>query len=115
MERWIHSKDPVHKDCGYGLLYEISKWKKKSAPDEAAFLAHIELIDETYEQQPTHILMSMACALMGIGKRSKKLNARALRLAKKIGPIDFDPSRKCDPMDVAKHLESAYLKERLGL
>jgi len=115
MERWIHSKDPIRKDCGYGLLYEISKWKKKSAPDEAAFLAHIELIDKAYEQQSTQVLMSMACALMGIGKRTKALNARALELAKKIGPIEFDPSGQCDPMDVAKHLESTYLKERLGL
>ena len=115
MERWIQSDDPVRKRCGYGLLYEVSKWKKKSAPDEAAFLAHIERIDETYEEQSTQLLMSMAGALMGIGKRSKKLNARALRLAKKIGPIDFDPSGKCDPMDFAKHLESAYIKERLSL
>ena len=59
--------------------------------------------------------MSMAGALMGIGKRSKKLNAAALRVARKIGPIDFDPDGGCDPMDPTKHLTSDYIKKKLGL
>ena len=59
--------------------------------------------------------MSMAGALMGIGKRSKKLNRAALRVAKKIGPIDFDPRGQCDPFDVVKHLTSDSLKKKLGL
>ena len=32
MEQWVVSTDPMRKRCGHGLLYEISKWKKKSAP-----------------------------------------------------------------------------------
>ena len=59
--------------------------------------------------------MAMGGALMGIGKRSKKLNAAALKVARKIGPIDFDPDGKCDPLDVAKHLTSSYAKQKLGL
>jgi hypothetical protein len=34
-DRWVKSKDVVRKQCGYGLLYEISKNKKKTAPDES--------------------------------------------------------------------------------
>ena len=104
METWVLSKDPVRQQCGYGLLYEVSKWKKKSAPEEAAFLAHVARIDKTYKKQSTESLMSMAGALLGIGKRSKKLNAAALKVANKIGPIDFDTDGKCDPWDVSKHL-----------
>ena len=52
---------------------------------------------------------------MGIGKRSKKLNAAALKVARKIGAIDFDPDGSCDPMDVTKHLTSDYIKKKLGL
>ena len=59
--------------------------------------------------------MSMAGALMGIGMRSKRLNTAALKVAKKIGPIDFDPNGRCDPMDVAKHLTGDYAKKKLGL
>ena len=84
-DKWIKSKDPVRRDCGYGLLYEISKSKKKSAPEEEYFLAHIAHIDKTYAKQPTTVLMSMANALIGIGKRSRELNAAALEVAVKIG------------------------------
>ena len=114
-DKWVESDDPIRKRCGYGLLYEISKSKKKSAPDDAYFLNHIAKIDSTYENETTDGLMSMAGALMGIGKRSKVLNESALAVATKIGPIDFDPDGRCDPMDVTKHLTSDYLKEKLGL
>jgi len=114
-DKWINSKDPVRQRCGYGLLYEISKSKKKSAPDEEYFLAHIAQIEKTYAKQSLNILMSMAGALMGIGKRSKSLNAAALKVARKIGPVDFDPDGRCDPMDVTKHLTSSYVVEKLGL
>ena len=114
-DKWIKSKDPVRQRCGYGLLYEVSKSKKKSAPDEDWFLAHVAHIDSSFKGQSTDILMAMAGALMGIGKRTKKLNAAALRVARKIGPIDFDPDGNCDPMDVSKHLTSDYVKKKLGI
>ena len=114
-DKWIKSKDSVRQRCGYGLLYEISKQKKKSVPDEEYFLAHIANIDKTYPKQSTNILMAMAGALMGMGKRTKKLNAAALKVARKIGPIDFDPDGRCDPMDVSKHLTSDYVTKKLGI
>ncbi|MEM7083416.1 MAG: DNA alkylation repair protein [Pseudomonadota bacterium] len=114
-DTWTKSKDPVRRRCGYGLLYEISKSKKKTAPDEAYFLAHIAHIDKTYPSQSIDGLMAMGSALMGIGKRTKKLNAAALKVAKKIGPIDFDPDGNCEPTDIAKHLTSDYLKKKLGI
>jgi hypothetical protein len=58
----------------------------------------------------------MGGALMSIGKRNKKLNSAAIRVAKAIGPIHFsDGNRKCEPMDVLKHLTSDYLRNKLGL
>lgn len=97
--------------CGYGLLYEIFKSKKKSAPEEKYFLTHIAHIEKTYPKQSTTVVMAMAGALLGIGKRSKELNAAALKVAVKIGPIDFDPDGRCEPMDVAKHLTGSYIKK----
>ena len=114
-DKWIKSKDPVRRDCGYGLLYEISKSKKKTAPDEEYFLAHIAHIDKTYQKQSTDSLLSMAGALIGIGKRSKTLNAAALKVAVKIGPVDFDPDGSCEPFDAEKHLTSNYIKQKLEL
>jgi len=114
-DKWTKSEEPIRMQCGYGLLYEISKSKKKSAPDEDYFLAHVAHIDKTYQSQSVSSLLSMGSALMGIGKRTKNLNAAALAVANKIGPIDFDPDGTCDPMDISKHLTSDYLKEKLQL
>ena len=113
--KWIKSKDPVRRRCGYGLLYEVSKWKKKTAPDEGTFLAHVERIEKTQARQPLWVRMAMGGALMGIGMRSKKLHGAALRAAKKMGPIDFDPDGRCPPTDIAERLSSDLVKRRLGL
>ena len=112
---WLKRKDPTRRKCAYGLLYESSKSNTKSAPDEAYFLKQIAAIDQTIEKEPVDIQMAMSGALMGIGKRTKKLNAAALKVARKVNPIDFDPDGTCDPFDVVKHLVSPYLKEKLGI
>lgn len=114
MERWVVSDDETRRRCGYGLLYEISKWKKKSAPDDAAFLTHVERIGKTWRKQPIPVLMAMAAALMGIGMRNRRLNEAALRVADRIGPIDFDPAGRCDPMDVAKKLRGDFVTKKLA-
>lgn len=115
VEDWIVSKDPTRRDCGYGLLYEVSKWKKKSVPDDAAFLAHIARIEKTHTGEPMSVRMAMGAALLGIGKRSKTLHAAALKAARKMGPLDFDRDGKCDPFDVAKNLTSPAVKKMLDL
>jgi len=86
-----------------------------NCPEDEYFLAHIEHIEKTYPKQPTDIVMSMGGALLGIGMRSKTLNAAALNVAMKIGPVDFDPDGRCEPMDIAKHLTSNYIKKKLGI
>ena len=115
LDKWIVSKDPMRRSCGYGLLYEVSKWKKKSAPDEKAFLRYVAQIDKKQAKQPIDVKMSMGMALIGIGGRTKKLHAAALRAAKKIGPIEFDPTGKCDPFHPAERLQHTVIKGRLGL
>ena len=112
-QKWIKSKDAVRKRCGYGLLYEASKSKKKSAPEESVFLDQIARIEKTYSKQSTDVVMAMGAALLGMGSRSRKLHAAAIRVAKKIGPIDFDPDGKCPPFDVVKNLSHKLIKDRL--
>ncbi len=112
-DEWMQSADPVRRRCGYGLLYEISKDKKKSAPDNEYFLRWINHVQSTWRGQDTTTLCAMAGALMGIGKRNLELNRAALKVARAIGPIDFDP--KCDPMDVAKHLDNESIREKFGV
>lgn len=114
-DKWVKSRDSVRRRCGFGLLYEISKDTRKSAPDEDYFLAHIAAIEKKHPKAPVPVLMSMAGALMGMGMRSRTLNQAALKVARQIGAIDFDPDGKCDPYDVVKHLTGDHAKKKLGL
>lgn len=114
-EEWVRSDDPVRRDCGYGLLYEASKLSGKKAPGEAFFLAHVERIADTIDGESEKVRLSMATALMGIGKRTAVLNKAALKVARDVGPIEFTSvSGKCEPFDIAKHLTTDRLKEKLG-
>jgi len=112
-EDWILDDDIVRRRCGYGLLYEISKDKRRSAPPEAFFLRHVQHIRDTQSGEPNKLRMSMAGALMGIGKRSRALNAAALAAAREMGPVPGNPG--CDPFDAVKHLTSPYIIAKLGL
>lgn len=114
-EAWTVHDDAIRRQCGYTLVYELSKSKKKSAPDDAWFAHHIARIDETWSAEDTDGRMAMATALMGMGKRSAALWPEALRVARDIGPIDFDPTGKCDPMDVSKHIDNERVRSKLGV
>lgn len=111
---WIRSDEPVRQRCGYGLLYEISKFAGRKAPEEGWFLDHVERISARMEGAPSALRLAMGSALMGIGKRSAVLNAAALRVAEAVGPIEFESaSGECEPFDVAKHLRTERLREKL--
>ena len=110
------SKDPVRRGCGYGLVYELAKDKKDKRLTDEFFLACVEKIGKTIAKEENRVRIGMGGALRSIGKRNKKLNAAAIKVAKAIGPIDFsDGDKKCEPMDVLKHLTSDYLRNKLGL
>lgn len=112
---WMKSKDPVRRDCGYGLVYELAKDKKDKRLTDEFFLGVVETIGKTIAKEENWVRVAMGGALMSIGKRNKKLNAAAVKVAKAIGPIHFsDGDKKCEPMDVMKHLTSDYLRAKLG-
>lgn len=113
--KWMESKDDMRRRCGYSLLYELSK-KNIKAMDDAYLLGRIDHIRDTIHGQEMWVRESMNVALMGIGKRNKKLNTAAIRAAKAIGPVDIDygDDNSCEPLDVLKHLTSDYLKKKLG-
>ena len=113
---WVQRDDPVRRECGYGLLYEVSKFSGKKAPDDGFFLAHVRRIGESIGNEPERVRLAMATALMGIGKRNAVLNAAALEVARRAGPVEFtSASGKCEPFDVEKHLTAGWLKEKLGI
>ncbi len=114
---WMDSKDEIRRRCAWGVMYEISKFKGKKAPDDSFFLQNIQRIrNSIHSEQDMWVRESMNGALMGIGKRNKVLNDAAIKAVKAIGPVDVDygDDNSCEPLDVLKHLTSDYLKQKLG-
>ena len=87
-DQWGQERRPVRRECGYGLLYEASKFSGKKAPSEEFFFAHVERIADTIGTESEKFRLSMGAALMGIGKRSAVLNEAALKVARDVGPIE---------------------------
>jgi hypothetical protein len=112
---WMTSEDPVRRSCGYGLVYELAKDKKDKRLTDEFFLGCVQKIGKTIAREDNRVRVGMGGALLSIGKRNKKLNAAAIQVAQAIGPIHFsNEDRKCEPMDVLKHLTSDSLRKKLG-
>lgn len=111
---WMESEDDMRRRCGYSLLYELSK-KNIKAMDDAFLLGRIDHIRHAIHDEEMWVREAMNTALMGIGKRNKKLNKAAIRAAKSIGRVDIDygDDNRCEPLDVLQHLTSDYLKKKL--
>jgi 3-methyladenine DNA glycosylase AlkD len=115
-QTWSKNKDPVRRRCAYGLFYELSKKKNIKGMDDEFLLERIAHIEGSIRDEDMWVREAMGGALMGIGKRNKKLNKAAIRAAKAIGPIEIDygDDNACEPLDVLKHLTSDYLKQKLA-
>lgn len=114
---WMDSKDSTRRRCAWGLMYEFSKFKGKKAPDDDFFMKCIDRIQSSiHDDKDMWVRESMNGALLGIGKRNKKLNKAAIKAVKFIGPVDVDygDDNSCEPLDVLKHLTSDYVKKKLG-
>ncbi|MCA9133520.1 MAG: DNA alkylation repair protein [Planctomycetales bacterium] len=111
---WLDSPDAVRRQCGYSLLYELSK-KNPPGMDDAFLLNRIEYIREHIHGEAKWGREAMNTALMGIGKRNAMLNQAAIRAAQAIGPVDinYGDDNRCEPLDVLKHLTSDYLQKKL--
>ena len=115
-QEWIDSPDAQRRGCGYGLVYELSKNQRDPRLTDPFFLGCIQRISDNIEGEESRVRLAMAGALMGIGKRNKPLNKVAAKLAKQLGPIDYDAGDTgCEPVDVLKHLTSDFIKKKLGL
>ncbi len=112
---WMESKDDVRRRCAYSLFYELSK-KNPKGMDDAFLLARVDHIQHAIHAEEMWVKEAMAGALLGIGKRNKKLNKAAIRAAKAIGPLDIDygDDNSCEPLNVLKHLTSERLQEKFA-
>lgn len=112
---WTNSKSDIRRRCGYKLLYELSK-KNTKGMDEVYLLNCINHIQTSIHNEEMWVREAMAQAMIGIGKRSQKLNRAAIRAAKAIGQIDVDygDDNSCQPPDILKHLTSEYVRQKFA-
>ena len=98
IEHWNNRNQTALKSYGIGLTI-LRKYAKSVGCDGK--LAKSLWNSNIHEMKIISILilLSMAGALLGMGKRTKKLNQAALKVARAIGPITH--SESCDPFDVA--------------
>ena len=76
---WIESDDMIRRLCGYGLLYEVAKSKKKSALDDDFFLKRISQMEQSFEGEDPSVNQYMGIALVRIGMRQLSLSAKVIR------------------------------------
>ena len=115
-KEWVENKDSMRRQCGYNLLYELSK-KNPKGMDDDYLLGRIDTIHKRILKEDLGVRGAMAVALMGIGKRNKPLNQAAIRVAKDIGPVDMygcEADNHCEPFDVLKHLTSDRLQKKFA-
>ena len=114
---WMEHSCESRRRCAYGLLYELSRMKKNiEGMDEDFFMERILFIQDNIRSEEMWVREAMNTALMGIGKRTRKLNTAAIKAAKKIGPveIDYGDDNSCQPLDVLKHLTSDSVKKKFA-
>ena len=112
---WMDNQDKVRRRCAYALLYELSK-KNVQGMDDAFLLGRIRHIRDAVHGEEMWVRESMMGALLGIGKRNKRLNQAAIKAAKAIGPVDVDygSDNSCELVDVVKHLTSAHVQKKMS-
>lgn len=115
-KEWMQHRDPVRRECGFSLLYELSKKKKVAGMDDDYLLERIQFIQDEIHDEEMWVRESMNTALLGIGKRSKVLNKAAIKAAKAIGPVDIDygDDNSCEPLDVLKHLTGSNVQGKFA-
>ena len=83
------AKTPSARGCGYGLIYRLTKGQKDEKLTDQFFLGCVEKIGDPIAKEENWVRVGVGGALMSIGRRNKKLNARCNEFAKAIGPIHF--------------------------
>ncbi|HEY5615294.1 MAG TPA: hypothetical protein VIL52_04665, partial [Bacteroidota bacterium] len=76
---------------------------------------YLDLFEKKLQQEENFVKDAMNASLLAIGMRNKKLNKRAVQVAKKIGKVEVDyGDNSCQALDCVKHLTNPTLLKRLA-
>ncbi len=108
---WSRRKEEFVKRAGYVLMAELAV-HDKAVPD-ATFLKFFGAIERGSTDDRNFVKKAVNWALRQIGKRSKRLNAEALKVATRISKLE-NGAAKWVASDAARELRSEAVQRKLS-
>jgi len=81
--KWIHSSDEYTLRHAYSIIFMLAK--ENGFMKDEVFLKYLDKIEESIESAPNRAKETMLYSILNIGRRSKKLNEKAIALMLKLG------------------------------
>jgi len=107
---WTKRKEEFIRRAGFTMMATLAVGDKKS--EDKVFLQYLSLIKKYSTDERNYVKKAVNWALRQIGKRNMKLNAAAIKMAKKIQKLDSSAA-KWIAADALRELQSAAVQKRL--
>jgi Predicted DNA alkylation repair enzyme len=107
---WPKRKEEFIRRAGFTMMATLAVGDKKAK--DRVFLRYLLLIKKHATDERNYVKKAVNWALRQIGKRNTKLNAAAIKMAKKIRKLD-SPAAKWIAADALRELKSVSVQNRL--
>ena len=107
---WSERSEEFVKRSAFSLIAEVSWWDKKITDKEIE--KFFPVIKKAATDERNFVKKAVNWALRNIGKRNKKLNKKAIKVAKEIDKID-DKTSKWIAKDALRELTSDKIQARI--
>jgi Predicted DNA alkylation repair enzyme len=107
---WPKRKEEFIRRAGFTMMATLAVGDKKAK--DRVFLRYLSLIKKYATDERNYVKKAVNWALRQIGKRNTKLNAAAIKMAKKIRKLD-SPAAKWIAADALRELKSVSVQNRL--
>jgi 3-methyladenine DNA glycosylase AlkD len=110
IKSWIEYENEFLRRTGFMILYELAKSKKKSDTDFEDYLPDIE---SGLAEGENFVRDGANYALIAIGSRNTRLNAKCLEIAEKAGDLNIVIGGSCKAPDAREKLSDEKLIAKL--
>ena len=110
-EAWVGAEDEWQGRCGWYLLSYLAMNDGSLADDY--FGPYLTVIEQEIHQRKNRVREAMNNSLIAIGIRNPALQARAIAVAGRIGPVDVDHGEtSCKTADAVAYIEKTVQRRR---
>jgi len=111
IHEWSRSESEFVRRAAFSLIAEVSWYDKKISDGE--FEQFFTLIKNAADDERNYVKKAVNWALRNIGKRNKRLNRRAIEVAREIQKIDSKAARWI-AADALRELSSEAVQKRIA-